>query len=46
MEVKRNIGIKWVNSLMTNVPHHMETSRLIYFANELAGFYMMRNTAR
>ena len=26
---------------MTNVPHHLETSKLICIANELTGFYMM-----
>ena len=26
---KGNIDMKWVNPLMTNVPHHMETNQLI-----------------
>ena len=32
--------------LMTNVPHHIETSQLICTANQLTGFYMMRKTGR
>ena len=31
------------NPLTTNVPHHIETSQLIYIANQLTGFYMMEN---
>ena len=29
-----------------NVPHQIETSQLIWSANQLIGFYMMRNTGR
>ena len=32
-----------LNPLMTNVPHHIETSQLIWIANQLTGFYMMGN---
>ena len=35
-----------VNRLMTNVPHHLETSKLICIANELTGFYMMGKLGR
>ena len=31
---------------MSNVPYHIETSQLICSANQLTGFYMMRNTGR
>ena len=50
-----NIKRKWIvnfiyelvfKSLTTNVPTRIETSRLIYIANQLAGFYMMGNTGR
>ena len=34
------------NSLTTAVPHHIETSQLICIANQLTGFYMMRNIGR
>ena len=30
----------------TNVPNHIETSQLIYIANQLTGFYMMGNIGR
>ena len=30
-----------VNSLTTNVPHHIDTSQLICNANQLTGFYMI-----
>ena len=30
-----------LNPLTTNVPHHIETSKLICIANQLTGFYMM-----
>ena len=29
--------------LTTNVPHHINTSQSICFANQLTDFYMMRN---
>ena len=32
-----------INPLTTNVPHQVETSQLIYNANQLTGFYMMMN---
>ena len=32
-----------INPLTTNAPHHIETSQLIYIANQLTGFYMMGN---
>ena len=35
-----------INPLTTNVPHHRETSQLIYIANHLTGFYMMGNIGR
>ena len=34
------------NSLTTNVPHHIETSQLTCFANQLTGFCMMGNIGR
>ena len=35
-----------INPLTINVRHHIETSQLICIANQLGGFYMMRNTGR
>ena len=35
--------VKIFNPLMTNVPHHIETSQLICIANQLTGFYRMGN---
>ena len=32
--------------LTTSVPHHIETSQLIWRANQLTCFYMMGNTGR
>lgn len=29
------------NPLTTSVPHHMETSQLLYMETELTGFFMM-----
>ena len=37
---------RFVNSLTTNVPYHIETSQLICNANQLTGFYMMGNIGR
>ena len=37
---------EWVNLLTTNVSHHIETSHLIFNANQLTGFYMMGNIGR
>ena len=34
------------NPLTANVPHHTETSQLIWNANQLPGFYMMGNIVR
>ena len=36
--------VLFFNPLTTSVPHHIETTQLICFANQLTGFYMMRNT--
>ena len=50
-----NIERKWIvnfiyelvfKSLTTNVPTRIETSPLIYIANQLGGFYMMGNIGR
>ena len=39
------INWNWtLNPLMTDAPHHIETSQLICRANQLTGFYMMGNT--
>ena len=46
MEAKGNISTKWVNSLTTNVPYHIEACQLISSPNQLTGFYMMVNTGR
>ena len=35
--------IVMLNPLRTIVPHHVETSQLVCIANQLTGFYMMRN---
>ena len=35
-----------LNPLTTNVPHHIETSQLICYANQLTGFYMLGNAGR
>ena len=35
-----------LNPLTTNIPHHTETSQLIYNANQLAGFGIMGNIVR
>ena len=42
---KRTLG-SHINPLMTNVPHHIETSQLIVIANQLTVFYMMDNIGR
>ena len=36
-----NVGVKYVKSLATTVPHHKETNQLICNANQLTGFYMI-----
>ena len=36
----------FIDLLTTNVNHHIETSQLICNANQLTGFYMMRNISR
>ena len=38
--------LQYINPLTTNVPHDIETSHLIYKANQLTGFYMMGNIDR
>ena len=52
---KRDLNRDWImiqitqsgfNPLKTSIPHHIETSQLICKANQLSGFYMMRNTSR
>ena len=35
-----------IDTLTTNVPHHIETSQLICITNQLAGFYIMVNIGR
>ena len=35
-----------VNSLATNIPHHIESIQLICIANKLTGFNMMENIGR
>ena len=35
-----------LNPLTTNVPHHIETSQLIYTVNRLTGFNITGNTVR
>ena len=39
-------GITSLNPLTTSVPHSIETSQLIYNANQLTGFYKMGNIGR
>ena len=34
------------NPLISNAPHHIETSQLIWTANQLTGFYMKGNIGR
>ena len=41
--IKRFLGLK---PLTANVLHHIETSQLIWIANQLTGFYMMGNIGR
>ena len=41
IEINGSIGMKWVNSLKINFPHHIEHSQLIFIANQFTGFYMM-----
>ena len=38
--------IKRIRPLTINVPHHIETSKLICSANQLTGFYMMGYNGR
>ena len=35
-----------LNQLMTNAPHHIETSQSICNANQLTGFYVTENIGR
>ena len=44
--VDRKISVLSINPLTTSVPHHIETSQLIYDANQLTGFHMMWNIGR
>ena len=37
------LGLNKLNQLTTNISHHIETSQLIWNANQLTGFYMMVN---
>ena len=39
-------SLEFVNPLMANVSHDIETSQLICSANQLTGFYIMENTGR
>ena len=41
--ISKNDDINLLNSLTTNVPHHIETSQLICNANQLTSFYKMEN---
>ena len=34
------IDSKSINTLTTNIPHHIETRQLVCTANQLTGFYM------
>ena len=43
---QKNVRAGDVNPLTTYIPHHTETSQLIYNANQLTGFYMMKNIGR
>ena len=38
-----NTSTKWVNPLTINVHHHIEISQLIRKANQLTGFYVIKN---
>ena len=40
------VNLNPFNPLMTNVPHHKETSQLICITNQLTDFYMMGNLGR
>ena len=42
-ETKMLLSSPHINPLTTNVTHHIGTSKLIYNANQLTGFYMTRN---
>ena len=39
-------AIQNVNPLTANISQHIETSQLIWYANQLTGFYMMGNIGR
>ena len=46
-ETKSNIREQYLlNTITTNVSHHVETSQLVSFANQLNCFCMMGNTGR
>ena len=40
------ICVRSFNPLTTSVPHQIETSQLVCFANQLTGFYLMGNIGR
>ena len=42
----RRIFSQCINPLPNNIPHHIETSQLIFNANQLTGFYMMASIGR
>ena len=44
--ISKGVFLRLINPLMTNVPHHIASSQLIYSANQLTGFYMMGNIGR
>ena len=49
--IEKSIYYQWqdyLNPLMANVPHHIKTSQIKCkcIANQMTGFYMMRNTGR
>ena len=40
----KQIGFSYeVNPFQLSVPFHIETSHLLYFENQMTGFYMKRN---
>ena len=42
-DMERDQSHEMVNPFTTKVPHHIETSQLIYDTNQLTGFYMTGN---
>ena len=43
IKISENVDI---NPLTTNVPHYIETSKFIWRANQLTGFYLIGNIDR